>query len=151
MDTKLWIGIDPGQKGAICFLYEDGAISFADWDNRLEIIKELGYYSDKGCIKGCYLEKVHSMPKQGVSSTFKFGSNFGWWQGFLSALQVGFELIPPQQWMKGVVPPKSDKKAIAGIAKNIYPSAPLRSSRGGLLDGRADALLLAHYCKRMNP
>lgn len=149
---KVWIGIDPGQNGAICFLYDDGTINFVDWEHRVYALMELIEIkkSQSNEIIGCYLEKVHSMPRQGVASTFKFGTNFGWWQGALQALSIGFELISPQAWMKGIVPPRSDKKAIAGIASQIYPNVTLRTPRGALMDGRADALLIAHTCMKEN-
>ena len=37
------------------------------------------------------------------------------------------------------------KKQVAEIAQSLYPTAELHGKRGGLLDGRADALMIAHY------
>jgi hypothetical protein len=41
--------------------------------------------------------------------------------------------------------PADKKKFVASIALQLYPKAPLFGPKGGLLDGRADALMIAHY------
>lgn len=50
----------------------------------------------------CMLEKVHSMPGQGVSSTFKFGQNYGWIKGMLDAIGIPYLEQPPTQWTKAM-------------------------------------------------
>ena len=47
-----------------------------------------------------YLEQVHAFPTDGRSSAFKFGTNYGVWQGFLGALDIECNLVSPQVWMK---------------------------------------------------
>lgn len=49
------------------------------------------------------IELVHSMPKQGVASTFKFGMGYGQLQGICAALRIPFVLIAPQVWKKEMV------------------------------------------------
>ena len=41
--------------------------------------------------------------------------------------------------------PADKKKHVASIAMQLYPKANLSGPKGGLLDGRADALMIAHY------
>lgn len=37
------------------------------------------------------------------------------------------------------------KKTVAAKALQLYPDAELHGPKGGLLDGRADALMIAHF------
>ncbi len=55
-------------------------------------------------IKVMALEKVYSMPKQGVKGVFSFGMNFGVWQGILAALGTPYFLPGPRDWQKGLIP-----------------------------------------------
>ena len=45
-----------------------------------------------------FLEVVHSMPKQGVVSTFKFGQSYGNLEAFLTAAEIPFERVTPSVW-----------------------------------------------------
>ena len=89
------------------------------------------------------IEKVHSMPGQGVASTFKFGMNYGQWIGILTALQIPYEMITPQKWMKhyGSMPKdKNERKYyIKAMAKALYPKS------GRITLATSDAILIAHY------
>lgn len=139
-------GIDVGKSGALCLL-DDKNIHFVDFKTKgikgyIDILK-----STKN-IKLVTVELVHSMPKQGVKSMFSFGENYGLIQGVLQALDIPFILVKPQTWQKALnIPSKSDKKKIASIISNVYPKAQLYGLKGGLLDGRSDALCLVHYAK----
>lgn len=59
------------------------------------------------------LEWVHSMPGQGVASTFKFGYNYGMWHGILASARKETMLVSPQMWQKqwdNVPKVKKDRK-----------------------------------------
>ena len=88
------------------------------------------------------------MPKQGVTSMFNFGMNFGAWKAFLAIYEMPHLIVTPQQWMKGLVT-KSDgpdtKSAVKNVATRLFPKAELFGSKGGYKDGRGDALLMAYY------
>lgn len=151
----IWIGIDPGKKGCLAFINKlphppRPQIGFLDWPKDDDLDK---YFSILNSISRqevtiAILERVHAMPKQGVSSMFTFGTNFGIWQGFLTALKWPYQLMAPQVWMKGVVA-KADgpdaKSRIFNVAKRLYPNAELTGPKGGIKDGRADALMMARY------
>ena len=96
-------------------------------------------------VKFAYLEKVHSMPGQGVVSTFSFGENFGWWQGVLGSLGIPYTTIRPQDWMKKYSLQKSSASDKPGleVARKLFPEAPLRLKKH---HNRADALLIARAC-----
>lgn len=143
----LYLGIDPGNNGSLCIL-DNRQISFIDYKDKalrgyIQHIKDLN--KDNIVVA---VEEVNSMPKQGVKSTFTFGTNYGLIQGMLQALEIPYILVKPQIWQKKLlIPAKSDKKKIASIILNIYPNALIYGVRGGLLDGRSDSLCIAHYMK----
>ena len=143
-----YIGIDPGKSGAMAVIGTDINLYDFDLDLYIEILKDI---KDLDSSIPIYVgvEKVHSMPNQGVSSTFTFGQRLGEIEGVLKAIGFKYELIPPQVWQKSCgIPPKSDKKAIADIISTKFPSANLMGPRGGLKDGRSDSLGIAYYIKQ---
>lgn len=97
----------------------------------------------------CCLEQVHSMPKQGVASTFKFGVGFGYIKGVLEAFRIPYQEIPPQRWKKefGL---NTDKQKSIEVCKRLFPSVSLKRTERCTTehDGMAEALLLALYGKR---
>lgn len=108
MNTK-FIAIDPGWKGAMA-VYENEKLitthkcmptSTETW----ELVKDDIIDSDIAI-----LEWVHSMPGQGVASTFKFGYNYGMWNGFLSSVFKKVILVSPQMWQKNWDNVPKDKK-----------------------------------------
>jgi hypothetical protein len=87
-----------------------------------------------------------------AKSNFNFGYNVGaahmLLSGVLYTQEVELELIPPKKWQKGVgitVSGKAIKTAVAELARKLYPDCDIYGPRGGLIDGRADALMIAHY------
>jgi len=92
------ISIDPGLKGGICYGSSPENLQvmpmplIAGEINALAIAQLLREIKPGLAI----VEKVHSMPGQGVSSTFKFGKGYGLVLGILGALAVPIELTTPQ-------------------------------------------------------
>lgn len=96
------------------------------------------------------VEVVHSMPKQGVASTFKFGKGYGKILGMLEALGIHYELVTPQVWKAVVLAgtPK-DKDAAVAWCRRAYPAVNLVLPRCQTAhDGMADALCIAEYGRR---
>lgn len=148
----LTIGIDPGKSGAIAFL------SSADsrvYDMPLKKIpgskkKEIDLYKLQKILKECfvgsadiYMEKVHAMPSQGVTSMFSFGRTVGRIEGILSCLSDNLEYVTPQAWKKHFDLIKQPKIESVLLAREKFPhlSDKLLKSK----DGRAEALLIALY------
>jgi hypothetical protein len=146
------IGIDPGSCGGI--VTTNGKVFIVNKFKNLEAIElfslikktiqTLGY--DK-----VYLEKVHSMPFQGVASTFKFGTNYGMIIGCLAALGIEPVYVTPQKWQKyynlkrekigGLTPYQAKKSHKNKLWKRAIKISGLKE----LPLDCADALLIAYY------
>ena len=95
----------------------------------------------------CMIEAVHSMPGQGVASSFKFGKNYGFLRGLLVANRVAFDQVSPQRWQKSLSLQKKSKEEtktqhknnIKGKAQQLYPQLKVTLAT-------ADAIMLAVYC-----
>ncbi len=153
MSDKVYIGIDPGQTGAMALIWPGDAVMIIDYDDpcgvgELRSLWDSHEYEVVACI-----EKVHSMPKQGVVSSFKFGTNFGIWQGRLEILQIPYDFVTPQKWQKEMFDSmtKTDRKTMSlDRARRLFPETapkylPLKKHHN-----RAEALLIAEYCRRIN-
>ena len=167
-----FLGIDPGLTGAVALIQPDNSVRF--WDTPFVEVEVKGKKTKagnakvrslydraamaaivsaaslvgEGGLQSVVLEKVHSMPKQGVASSFQFGMGYGIWLGILAAKMIPHDLVDPRRWTGLLLRdmPKGDESAVIR-AGELYPSVSgeLRTPRGRLLLGRADALLLAHY------
>lgn len=142
----IYIGVDPGKNGGIAIIDSDGAIAFPFSEERL-LIELDDIAQEYECI--CYLEHVHAMPKQGVSSTFNFGMNFGFIQGVLKAYEIPYELVTPQKWKKEFSC-TSDKNTSIEVCKRLFPGVNLKATDRCKKDhdGIAEALLIAEYGRR---
>jgi crossover junction endodeoxyribonuclease RuvC len=141
------IGIDPGKSGAISYVDNvAGALVYPIKDYTERDIWErieglLGLYDPRLAV----LEKVHAMPKQGVSSTFKFGVSFGELRMALIASEIRMELVTPQAWQKSLsCRTGGDKNVSKRKAQELFPKIKMTHAK-------ADALLIAEYGRRFLP
>ena len=168
---KCYVGVDPGLWGAVAALDEDGRLIFAQDTPIIEVKRGK---TPKGNVKVRHLylptamadvmvenllkdvvqpdsvivgvENVHSMPAQGVSSTFSLGRGLGLWEGIIAALRLPVEMIEPAVWKRAMgIPAGSDKSGSIELALRLFPSAPIVRKKD---NGRADAILLAEFCRR---
>lgn len=147
----IYIGIDPGKNGGIAILNVQNnqlvsALTYV-FDESV-LITMLYKLRQSHCCK-CTLEHVHAMPKQGVSSTFNFGMNFGFIQGVLKAYGIPYELVTPQKWKKEFSC-TSDKNTSIEVCKRLFPTVNLKATERCKKDhdGMAEALLIAEYGRR---
>lgn len=144
-----FIGIDPGQTGAVALLSDSCVVQFKDYDEPLAVLMEMLSWVQTYRVKIIALEEVHSMPKQGVASTFKFGGNFGWYKGALDMISlflgIPWCLVRPQEWQRGVCSGKGADADSLTVARRMYPDADLSLKKH---HGRADALLIAAWAKK---
>jgi crossover junction endodeoxyribonuclease RuvC len=147
------IGIDPGLKGAIALIRSGDLIDALDMpllDGQVDGAVICEFIRRQGFILGLHhtvpqvwIEKVHSMPKQGVTSVFTFGQAYGIAIGAAQASGATINYARPQEW-KGHFGLSADKKESSALARDLFPDHLDRFKR--VKDnGRAEAALIALY------
>jgi len=141
-------GVDPGLTGAWAMIDHHGCYwSCGDMHHDKDGILDTERIWDEMCQARdgmdtkVFIEKVHSMPKQGVSSTFKFGMAFGGALSLARRFKTEVVMVTPQLWKKTLIL-NSDKQLSLAMAREIFPQAPLHLKKH---NGRAEALLIALY------
>lgn len=149
MCDMIYIGIDPGGKGGWTIIHEDGKVESHIWNDTL-FIQDMRSVQASGKESCCALEKVGAMPKQGVSSTFKFGEEYGLIQGVLKSLNIPYQTISPQTWKKEFSLINQDKARSIETAQRLFPEVnflPTERSKKPS-DGMCESALLACYAQR---
>ncbi|MCA9130604.1 MAG: hypothetical protein KDB22_26125, partial [Planctomycetales bacterium] len=75
----IYLGIDPGKSGAIAAIYSDGSVDCVRLSETEHDIAE--WLEEHRFDSFAMLEQVSSMPRDGVSSAFKFGTSYGFVRG----------------------------------------------------------------------
>jgi Holliday junction resolvasome RuvABC endonuclease subunit len=149
--TTTIIGIDPGLTGAIAATAGETLLWVEDMpvaDGRIAIplLRQI-FESDPPELIA--VERVHSMPKQGVSSTFKFGQAYGTALGVASHWRTVH--ITPQQWKSTFRLTGKDKDAARALAIELWPGHADLFARKARGQARADAALIALHTSRNQP
>lgn len=144
---RVFCGFDPGRDGAAAFLWGDENL-VVPFD-KVVYVDVLRGFLNRGFEVKAVVEHVGAMPGQGCVSMFNFGASFGWLQGMLEALGVSYELVRPAKWKKEFSC-TSDKNTSIAVAKRLFPHVDLRRTERCTKDhdGKAEALLIAEYCRR---
>lgn len=150
------IGIDPGCSGAVVVLTPSGAVldamlmptfkagksSRVNGAALASFLRKHTKYDMAGT--HAFLESVHAMPKQGVSSVFTFGHAAGVVEGLLQGIGIAYTLVPPQGWKKRAGLIGTDKDAARSRAIQLWPAwRDLDAKRKG--QALADAALIAKF------
>jgi hypothetical protein len=165
---RIYIGIDPGLSGAIVGLDPDGKLLFfSDTPvigesrkrkiNLQELVRLLSSELEKHSEKEdgvwdalCTIESVHSMPGQGVSSSFKFGQSLGCAEGVLQALGIPWQSVTPIRWKRALMTgagPFKEKSTSVLVASRIWQNLPMPRKMD---HNRAEAALLAEYGRKID-
>lgn len=161
--NKLYIGIDVGFTGAICIIEYDHAAdktvttsffdmplindqkgrSLVDARTLRDILQMAIALKDKAPIAGVLIEQVGAMPKQGVTSMFRFGQALGTVEAVVALAGVPYAHILPQKWKsKMSVNGEKDYARTQAIARFPDLSDVLKLNKHS---GRADAFFIALY------
>ena len=134
-----WVGFDPGQNsGGIAHVTGPGkgrawkmpGTTKDLWD-LVDYLAPYTYFA--------VLEKVHAMKGQGVSSTFKFGENFGKLQGVIAAAGMRHRLVTPNEWQTTMkCRTGGDKNVTKRKAQELWPTIKITHAF-------ADALLMGEF------
>lgn len=144
-------GIDPGFTGAISIIDKrtqkiieiiDMPVAkvdskpYLDGQNIKTILKQYN-------IKKCYIEEGQTMPKQGVTSAFRYGKGCGVLEGICIGCSIPYELIKPTIWKKAMMNGVKKGKGDSIIkVKQLYPNIRLPRKKD---HGKADAILICLY------
>lgn len=141
----LIIGIDPGKSGGVGWMDMQATAPMAakmpDTVHELASLMR-GLIEDETSVK-VYLEKVHAMKGQGVTSMFTFGQGLGRIEGVLAALAIPYEWVAPQKW-QGALSCKTggDKNVSKRKALELFPGTRWSHFT-------ADSALICEYGRRM--
>ena len=166
----IYIGIDPGKKGAIAVIrnvepkikiYDMPLKENGDIDSNKLLYLLRNYEYD---LSFCVLEKAQAMRKhgavQGAVSSFTYGIGYGKILATLDSLkkQLQYKEVHPMSWKKEFsltskkeekLTSKDRKELSEKKALELFPNQKRRfyTKRGKLLDGRVEALLIARYAE----
>lgn len=146
------LGFDPGQSGAIAAVDHGGNLL---WVEDMPVIEKVVsarllwqiLARHDGVFSLAVIENVHSMPKQGVASSFKFGRSKGVIEGCVAALGCPTELPTPSGWKKDMRLSR-DKDAGRAVAVELWPEHAELFKRKKDAD-RAEAALMAEWGRRL--
>lgn len=151
-----FIGVDPGMGGGIACVRSDGAL---EWCVPMPVIgKAIDVRALASLIAGgegstVGVEACHSMPAQGVASSFRFGKNCGIVEGVVGTLGLPLVMVTPQAWQKvmhaGIERSLDPKQRSLLVATRLFPQQRfLPTSRSTKPhDGLVDASLIARYLR----
>lgn len=155
--TRWYAGGDPGLAGAIAWVSHDARevhvvdVPLVEVKGKRHIALPVLAAIIKGMprIEMMGIEKVHSMPKQGVASSFNFGDSFGQLKGVVACAEIPYELITPQAWQKVMFAGmQKGAKDIGRLkAMEIYPNAAQHLMRKKD-HNRGDAICIAEFIRR---
>ena len=138
----IYLGVDPGKSGGISAIWDDG-VPFGQccrFDGTEHDVAEWLKGFDLECARAV-VESVGAMPAQGVSSSFKFGQQYGFCRGVLTGLQIPFKLVHPSKWQGAMkCRTRGDKNVSKAAAQRLWPKVKITHRN-------ADSLLLAEYAR----
>jgi len=142
------LAIDPGLNNGIAVL---------DFERRLLLATEIPVIGDNANkrlnlasfadilaqfhVGHAVIEDVNAMPKQGVSSTFRFGRAAGAVEGALAALKLPTTFVRPAVWKRDIGAKAKHDEDVRALAIQTWPDMAHRFSRSKD-HNRAEAALI---------
>lgn len=146
--SEVIIGIDPGKSGGIAVFDDEDIftnkkiVAFKMPVTERDTWELISAYAQSW--SHAFIEHVHSMPKQGVASTFKFGMNYGMLRAFLIAAEMPFSTVTPRVWQQSLkCLSGGDKNVTKRRAQELFPQVKK------ITHAIADALLIAEYGRQL--
>jgi len=145
------IGIDPGKTGWVVAVDSDGIA----WSEPLpEAPGALSRLLRDRAGLHCAIERQHPVRGQGLASTWSLAGSY--WRAREAAAGAGCRvvIVPAVEWQRAMLhgiqhDGRRDLiRAYVQEAERLWPTVSFRGPRGGLLDGKAAAALLAEYYRR---
>lgn len=145
------VAIDPGNRGAIALLgtarsdllglydmplRESASKGHMRYEIAGDVLAQLFGAKNASC---AVLERVASMPGQGIAGMFAFGRGVGVIEGILQTLDIPINYVSPQVWKRHHNLIKQPKSKSLELAREFYPDAELHLKKH---EGRAEAILI---------
>jgi hypothetical protein len=156
----IFAAIDPGAVHAAIAVFHDETPVFVD---DLRVVNGMldstafAHTLIAMQVERVVVENVHAMPRQGVSSTFKFGQGVGIIHGVAGALRLPLALVTPTQWksfhsLSHFENVTARKEASRALAIRKWPEHNQHLERRKDAD-RAEALLIGdwYYVRHVVP
>ncbi len=132
----IYLGIDPGLKGAATIVTDSGNVVVQEWTTVLDVYDWLATFTDDHTL--AVIEKI------GWGA--KVSKNAGEWIGMLTALRIPFKEITPKKWQKhfGTFSKEKTrrKNELKQIAQQLHPQIKWTHAT-------AAAFLIATYCREV--
>jgi Holliday junction resolvasome RuvABC endonuclease subunit len=146
------LGIDPGLNGGLALLGPDGLLVEAMPVFKIDGKGHLDLQTIRSLIAEwspdhVFMERQQSMPKQGLSSTFKTGFGYGVLHGLCAGMQLPVTEVSPGTWKRALGCP-ADKDGARARASQVFPSHASSWARKKD-DGVAESALVAEYGRRV--
>ena len=149
----LVLGIDPGSSGGLAVVENNNnSLPKIILALRMPIVtiygkkivdtKKIAKELENLPIDVSIIEKVHAMPRQGVTSSFQFGRNFGGIETLSYIFSKRVDYVAPAIWKKSLGLGSSKKESI-DLARLKFGDSDLWSVKSN--DGIAEASLLTLY------
>lgn len=160
---RLIIGVDPGITGALALVQQIGAqtLLMAVKDMPVaqfragkamkshviptQVVGLLKEWIDPAPLDmpvDVFIEEVHAMPGQGVTSMFRFGHVAGLLEGVVAGLGLRLHKTPPREW-QAIARVRKDPDAGRHRASELFPNLSAAFTRK-MDHNRADAALIAY-------
>ena len=148
--ARAYFGIDPGARGSICLLVPETKqiVFYSTIAKPIDVMYLLKQAQLECNVVVAMIEDVHAIQGTSAKSNFSFGFNTGLVTGMIQGAGLSLDKVTPKKWQKFIgvrTKGKLIKKEVADICERLYPQAEIKGPRGGLMDGRSDALMIAHY------
>jgi len=169
----MWIGVDPGKKGGIVAISNQGIVG--KWVIPLigDNVDAEGIWIILNGLKEKHnptliLEDVHSLFGMSASTNFSMGHTLGILDGIIAVSKIKLSRVAPKTWQKEIwenndmeykpIKPEQKKASVdtkltsMKAAHRLYPNADFRATTRSKndWDGITDAVCLAEYGRRKN-
>jgi crossover junction endodeoxyribonuclease RuvC len=146
------VGIDPGLRGGVCVLGPDPlAVPMPVTGGQIDG-RELAVLLSGASMVA--IEHAQAMPRQGVASTFRYGTGFGILLGVCEALGLPYRLVRPRIWQAAIIGTGAGdtKQRSIGYVHRLHPWVDLTPGKTRLAhDGIADAVCIAEWGQKNAP
>jgi hypothetical protein len=137
-------GVDPGITSGIACLQPNGGMIAENLPVVGEevdidaLVRKVRAFAPRLAV----IERAQAMPRQGVSSTCKYGAAFGALRAVTTLCEIETHIVSPRKW-NGHFGLKPNKEKSRALVVRLWPGTGLFERKKD--HGRAEAPLLARY------